>query len=225
MGKSRENVVSLQRYSYFILILFLGYSWIYFAAWKALESGSRERFALSKMQTQVSSLEKDNYRLLYQIDDLAQTIAQQQGKNMANVRSLASIDMSPLSERRFSSIQTLFQKENYALVLSESKKFENDFPLATQRGALWILKAKALLKQSKTEEAVALLGNVLEVYPEQNQSAEALEILSDVSLTYEKRSDAIGYLRIIEKQFPDYFKMQGLKSKLASISKGAQSDE
>lgn len=217
--------MSLQRYAYFILALFLGYSWVYFSAWKSLEAGSNERIALREIQQKVSSLEKDNFRLLYQVDDLAQALAVKNQGVQKSDRSIASVDMSPLSDQRSEAIHRLFQQQNYMQVLAEIKKFENDFPLSNRRCPLWILKAKSLLKKSKTEESVSVLETILEVYPDQPQAAEALELLSDISVTFEKKSDALAYLKIIEKQFPDYYKNQEINEKVIALTKGQKNNE
>ena len=209
--------MSLQQYSYFSLILFLGYSWVYFGAWRVLESGVDERIALVEMQEKMGSLEKDKFRLMYQVDDLAQTVAQATNKDQKNGRGIASIDMTPLSDQRAEAIMNLYLQKNYTQAMNEIKKFEEDFPLSSRRAQLWVVKARCLMKKSKTDEAVSVLENVLEAYPDNSNSAEALNILSDISISFEKNDDAIAYLKIIQKQFPEYFKSEDLKDKLASI--------
>lgn len=215
--------MSLQQYSYFTLILFLGYSWVYFGAWRTLESGVDERIALVEMKAKVGDLEKDKFRLMYQVDDLAQTVAKVQNKERQGGRSIASIDMTPLSDQRAEAILNLFHQKNYTQAMTEIKKFEADFPLSSRRAQLWVVKARCLMKKSKTDEAVTVLENVLEAYPDSSHSAEALNLLSDISISFEKNDDAIAYLKIIQKQFPEYFKSQDLKEKLAGIESRTQS--
>ncbi len=210
--------MSLQRYAYFILVLFLGYSWVYFSAWKILQSGVDERIEIAQMKAQVSTLEKKNFKLLYQVDDLAQTVAQTSGANSKNDRSIASVDLSSISQLRADAIKTLFQQKNYSQVVLEIKKFEDDFPLSGKRSELWLLKARSLSAKSKFNEAVSVLENILEVYPDQPQAAEALDHLSEISLNFEKQKDSLAYLRIIEKQFPEYFKSRDLEQRILLIT-------
>ncbi len=220
---SEKSGVSLQQYSYFTLILFLGYSWVYFGAWRSLESSVDERIALVEMKAKIGELEKDKFRLLYQVDDLAQTVAQVQNRERKNGRQIASVDMTPLSDQRAEAILNLFQQKNYTQAMNEIKKFEADFPLSARRAQLWVVKARCLMKKSKTDEAVTVLESVLEAYPDNASSAEALNLLSDISISFEKNDDAIAYLKIIQRQFPDYFKAQELKEKLAGVESRTKS--